>query len=129
MVKKLEKVLIVDDEECHKELIRHTIKKFGCTYNEASNVDECRNHLNLSEYDLLIIDNHMPAETNRGRNQGVEFIETIKTTKMYPHMTIILYSSSPDACNRAKELGVKSIEKDAMELRYYLQEHYLPNTQ
>lgn len=102
---KIKNVLIVDDNDNNRNILKQILKLKNITTDEAKNGFEALQHLaNHHQYDVIIMDYHMPYMN------GLETIQKIResfypTQQNSPH--ILLYSSSNDSNSiRCKELGI-----------------------
>jgi CheY-like chemotaxis protein len=80
-------ILVVDDDEQVRGLIKRILKQFGYSVREASDGKEASGLLNLREPDLLITDMSMPQKT------GNMLIEEMRT--QHPDIPIIAVSGAP----------------------------------
>ena len=71
-LKEIQRVLIVDDEEYNRKLIRHILEKHGVHCQEAENGDQAWEIANQSTLDLVITDLRMP-EAN-----GLDLLKNIR---------------------------------------------------
>ncbi|MGY5354118.1 PAS domain S-box protein [Wenyingzhuangia sp. IMCC45467] len=99
-------VLIVDDNDNNRDILKQILRLKNITSDEAKNGFEALQLLaDNKEYDVIIMDYHMPYMN------GIETIEKIRDS-FYPlpevSPIILLYSSSSDAdiIPKCKELGV-----------------------
>ena len=60
------KILVVDDEPCIRELIRHVLRGSGHEVADASNPDEAMDFCRASRTDLVITDMIMPGHDGPG---------------------------------------------------------------
>lgn len=70
-------VLIVDDEEISRDIVKSMLAEMGATYVEAADGDEALAILDTQTFDLIILDVLMPNEDGIGvllkaKNRGVE---------------------------------------------------------
>jgi putative nucleotidyltransferase with HDIG domain len=100
MEEKKARILIVEDEEPIRNLLRRLLEMndYQCTL--AANTEEARECLKESHFELILSDQIMPGET------GLEFLEYVLSN--YPEAKSIMVSvmDSPDIAKRAMELGV-----------------------
>ncbi len=96
------KILIVDDEECMRQLVRDALRREGFTPFEASNIHEAIGQLGKEQFDLLITDLNMP------KGDGLELISHIK--KQSPLTQIIVITAFPEKrkLKQINELGVSA---------------------
>lgn len=67
----MQKILIVDDEEILRMLIRDTLEDSSYILDEAENGQEALDKLLNEDYDLVLLDNMMPVLT------GIEVLEKL----------------------------------------------------
>ena len=91
------RILIVDDEEFVRRLIRHYLKDTTHVVREARDGREALNLVRAEAPDLVVTDNAMPAMT------GVEMIKVLKAE--YPETRIIAMSG----------LGVEEAQKHGVD--------------
>lgn len=70
-------VLIVDDDELSRKIIKNMLEEMGATHTEANDGEEALLKLESESFDLVILDILMPNEDGIGvllkaRNRGVE---------------------------------------------------------
>ncbi len=95
------KILVVDDDEGVKLILRRLIGlKLFTTPIEASNGLEGLLKVEKEGPDLVLLDIGMPL---RG---GVEFLETLRESKTYASIPVIVISSSKDKDIVAKLIGL-----------------------
>ncbi len=81
------KVLIVDDQELSREILREILEGFGCICHEAVGAKDAINKIKNSEYDFILMDWNMP-EIN-----GKDAIKEIKRELKSKTPTIIMVSA------------------------------------
>ncbi len=79
-------VLVVDDEEQMRKLIRLVLQKEGCAVIEASNGKEAIRHMQKADIDLVISDVVMPDM------DGLELIREIR--RVHPEIKILAISGA-----------------------------------
>jgi CheY-like chemotaxis protein len=99
-------VLVVDDEDQMRKLIRLVLQKEGHTVVEASNGKKAVQHIQENEIDLVISDVVMPDM------DGIELIQEIR--KAHPKMKILAISGAGQEgpglyLNIAERLGADAI--------------------
>ncbi|HYJ37997.1 MAG TPA: response regulator [Chitinophagaceae bacterium] len=88
-------ILIIDDEEQLRKLLRRIIGLEGFTVDEAGTLRNGMDVLKRKEIDVILCDVKLPD------GNGVDFIKEAK--KNYPLIEIILltaYGNIPDGCKR-----------------------------
>ncbi|GAB6189693.1 hypothetical protein JCM30566_14340 [Marinitoga arctica] len=96
------KVLIVDDNNTNRFIIKEYIKTLGMKYDEAENGKEALKKLHQEEFDIVLIDNQMPEMT------GLELAEEIN--KELKEVKKILLTSLLN--------NDKNIEKDIINYKF-----------
>ena len=91
------KVLLIDDDRKHSELLRAYLKQFGITLECAGDADEGLLKLARSEPDLLLLDVMLP-----GRD-GFEICREIRKTSNIP---IIMLTARGDVFDRISGLEI-----------------------
>jgi CheY-like chemotaxis protein len=95
------KVLIVDDEEVIRRVVRTHLLKRGYEVTEARDGEEALRHLEKEAYDLLICDVMMP------RKDGWEVLREVKSdarTRSLPVLLLTGRNQDPDMA-KGRELG------------------------
>ncbi|PKP32816.1 MAG: hypothetical protein CVT99_03865 [Bacteroidetes bacterium HGW-Bacteroidetes-16] len=90
-LKQLE-VLIADDEEFNRYVLKGILKNWGTSFQEVKNGEEAVKATSLKKFDVILMDLHMP-EMN-----GIEAAKTI--IKTHPGITIVAISASNDQLDR-----------------------------
>jgi len=93
------KVLVVDDEPMNRELFRGYLEMEGYEVLEASNAEEGRELLILTEPDLILLDVMMPGE------DGFSLCKFIKENWQEPFLPVVLVTALHDKENRIKGLS------------------------
>ncbi|HEX3036143.1 MAG TPA: HD domain-containing phosphohydrolase [Thermodesulfobacteriota bacterium] len=88
--KEKEKVLIVDDEETVRDVLKYTLEELGYVCESAENGFECLKKVySHSNYEIILLDVNMPM---------LNGIETLKKLKSYsPDISVIMISAARDA--------------------------------
>ena len=84
-------LLVVDDDERLRDLLRRYLSDNGFRVTAASNAAEARQKLNSLEFDLLIVDVMMPGET------GFELTASLKSNRKAP---VLLLTAMAEPENR-----------------------------
>lgn len=105
-VEAIRKVLIIDDNEKNRIILRHMLEHWGIETEEAAHGQEALQKLkNKKDYNVIIVDYNMP-ELN-----GIQVIERIRKEHLSDpnEQAIIMYTSSedPEVIKGCHELGVK----------------------
>ena len=94
----LNHILVVDDDDRIRNLLKDFLKDKKFIVSTAENAIEAKEKLNSFKFDLIVLDVMMPGQ------DGYELTKEIKKTKKYP---IILLTAKGEVENRIKglELG------------------------
>lgn len=96
------KVLIVDDDEMMRRLVRRALTSFGFTrIQEAENGAEGVAAASRDRPDIIICDYHMPGM------HGLQLVETVRSDGALDHTAIIMLSAADDRAviENARDLG------------------------
>lgn len=98
-------VLIIDDDEMSRGLLRLVLEYDGCECVEAENGTSGLSLLKSKSFDVVILDNGMPAMT------GMEFLNRLQHYPQKPDIPIIMVTGFLNAVIRenATRLGVYAI--------------------
>lgn len=104
-VEKIERVLIIDDNDQNRLILKHMLHKWNIETDEAADgVEALRMMQSRTDYDVAIVDYNMP-----GMN-GLELIAEIRKQKLSVpgSQAIVMYTSSedPDVVKGCQELKV-----------------------
>lgn len=91
-------LLVVDDDQRIRELLRRYLSNEGFRVTVAGNAAEARRHLASLTFDLLIVDVTMPGET------GLDFTADLRASSSVP-VLILTARSEPESRVRGLELG------------------------
>lgn len=80
----MQKILIVDDEEILRMLIRDTLEDSPYILDEAENGQDALDKLLIEDYDLVLLDNMMPILT------GMEVLENLPTARKESMIILML---------------------------------------
>ena len=96
------KVLLAEDDEGVRALIRDTLAMNGYDVEEASDGEEALGKLKGSKYSLLVLDIHMP------RRSGLEVLEVLRASPDYKKLPVLIVTTDGmlEPMKRASELGV-----------------------
>ncbi|MEK7704546.1 MAG: response regulator [Myxococcota bacterium] len=92
------RVLIVDDQEDIRELLRAIVEKDGHTTLQASNAREAETQLKDS-VDLMLLDIDMPGET------GVELLLRMRRGEVRPTVPTVFVTAYPERCSPLQATG------------------------
>ncbi|MCJ7786079.1 MAG: response regulator [Desulfobacterales bacterium] len=81
------KILIVDDEEVIRKILRILLDKLGYEVKEAANAEQAMQELKKDDFDLLICDILMP------KKDGWEVIKEAKSNSKTKNMPVILLTA------------------------------------
>jgi len=108
-----EKILIIDDDRTYISQIAEILEEEGYLIGFTTNPQVGYTMLDSAEYDLIILDIHMPRIT------GLEVLKELKSSKTTKLIPILMSTgdSSKDSVQQAIQLGaddyiVKPIELD-----------------
>jgi PAS domain S-box-containing protein len=98
------RLLVVDDNQVNRMIVKDYLKSTGATIDEASSGDDALRVLwsGRRDYDLILMDVRMPGM------DGFEVIERIRQDRVAGEPPVILLTSDddPDHGARAREMGV-----------------------
>jgi CheY-like chemotaxis protein len=92
-------ILVVDDDESIRELLRLHLSGAGYEVNVAADAISAGYMILRSVPDLIITDIGMP------HMDGFEFIAALKADKSVPYIPVVFLTSMEDGDHRGKELG------------------------
>lgn len=81
-------ILIVDDEESIRELIKELLSINGHTFDMAANGAEALERLRKSKYDLVVMDRNMPKMT------GVQAVAMLRSNPAFKDLRVIMCTSA-----------------------------------
>lgn len=81
-------ILIVDDEESIRELIRMVLETNGHTFDLAADGSEALERLRKAKYDLVIMDRNMPKMT------GVQALTVLRTNPAFKDLKVLMCTSA-----------------------------------
>ena len=81
-------ILVIDDDERLRELLRRFLEESGFRVTDANSAAEARDYMKAMHFDLLVIDVMMPGET------GVEFLASIRPTENIPALFLTALSET-----------------------------------
>ena len=95
------RVLIVDDLPTNRKVLQLLVKKFGAQTQSCSSGEEALELLSSEEFDLILLDLHMP--TMSGFEVG-ERIVASRSGKL-PYLVAQTADETVQACDRTREIG------------------------
>jgi CheY-like chemotaxis protein len=100
-------ILVVEDDDAIRHLIREAIRAAGFTVSSVSLADEALGVLDSNQFDLIVLDLGMP----RGTMQGMELLARIREIERWKHIPVVILSGYGDLVNRdvTARLGVAAI--------------------
>jgi len=101
----VKKILVVDDENFNRDIIKKVLIKEGFSILEATNGKESLKMLESNDIDLILMDIMMPIM------DGFKAIETIKKQSLYKKLPIIAITALSDTqtYQKALKLGAKTL--------------------
>lgn len=81
-------ILIVDDEESIRELIKEVLSINGHTFDMAGNGAEALELIRAKKFDLVIMDRNMPKMT------GVQAVAMLRTNPSYKDLKVLMCTSA-----------------------------------
>jgi two-component system chemotaxis response regulator CheY len=81
-------ILVVDDEESIRALIKEVLSSLSCTFDEAGNGSEALEKLRQGKYDLVIMDRNMPTMT------GIQALSILRANPQFKALKVIMCTSS-----------------------------------
>jgi two-component system phosphate regulon response regulator OmpR len=88
----LQHILVVDDDNRLRELLRSYLSKNGFAVTSADNAGSARRQLESMEFDLIVLDVMMPGET------GLEFARALRKTQN--NVPILMLTAMGEASDR-----------------------------
>lgn len=102
------RILIVDDDQCMRELLQLHLRSAGYEVAVAEDAVVAGRMILKSPPDLLIVDVEMPYIN------GVEFVATLVADQTVPYIPVIFLTATPHFEVRAAELGAGYLQKPCM---------------
>ncbi len=101
----MKRILIVDDFQPGRLVLRETLEMQGYSCQESVNGLEALNTLKIKQFDLIITDNAMPVMT------GLEMAQSLATTPLNQRTPIILLTGQPSdrLYREARKTGLLAI--------------------
>ena len=93
------KILVVDDDESLRELLRMHLASAGYDVSTAADAINAGYLVLKNPPDLILSDVNMP------HMDGFEFVAALKSDKTLPYIPVIFLTSVEDGDHRGKELG------------------------
>jgi CheY-like chemotaxis protein len=96
------RILVVDDEESIREVVRRLLSLHGHTVETAVNGAEALDRLQNRKYDLMIIDRFMP------KMSGVDAVAVLRTSPKFKDLKILMVTmtSTTKDVDEAFDAGV-----------------------
>ncbi|MFT6734805.1 MAG: two-component system phosphate regulon response regulator PhoB [Polaribacter sp.] len=92
------KILLVEDEEPIREMLRYALEKDGYEVIEVANAMMARESLMTERPNLAIVDWMMPEES------GVEFIKRLKQDEIWANLPVIMLTARVEEMDKVKGL-------------------------
>ncbi len=90
------KVLIVDDEEVIRKILRIHLAKLGYEVTEAADGEQAIEELGKDDFDLLICDILMP------KKDGWEVVKEVKSNSRTKHLPVIVLKAKNEEADMVK---------------------------
>lgn len=99
-------ILIVDDEESIRKILKTTLEGKGYKVDIAENGEEALIALKINDYNLIISDMKMP------KMDGIEFLKNLKERKSKALILFLTSAEKQEVLSRALQYGIDGfIEK------------------
>ena len=107
----MKRILIVDDLEPLRLVLREKLEMKGYTCQEVENGSEAMETLQTTQFDLVITDNQMPVMT------GLEMVQSLAKKPTEQRTPIILLTGHPShhLYSEARQAGVQGVFKKPYE--------------
>jgi len=92
------KILLVEDEQPIREMLRYALEREDYIVEEAGNATQAREFLAKNRPDLAIVDWMMPGET------GVEFIRRLRKDEVLADLPVIMLTARVEEMDKVKGL-------------------------
>lgn len=99
-------ILLVDDNEINRQLVRHILAEDYQTIQEATNGVECLQALKRNSFDLVLLDLNMPVKS------GFEVLEELQSSRntgstsgRLPAVIVLSADTDPTTISRSFQLG------------------------
>ena len=101
----MKQILIVDDSPDLHLILRDLLEHHGYSCEEAENGAEALKYLTITNFDLIITDNHMPVLG------GLEFLHQLGTCSEKPYPPVIFLSGvlNKEITGRAIQAGARAV--------------------
>jgi len=98
----MKKIVVVEDFNTSRQIIKRTLEKLGYEVLEASDGREALKYFDGGKIDLLVSDYNMP------NMNGAELIEYVRAKDEYKYIPILMLSTETNVAkqNRAKEAKI-----------------------
>jgi CheY-like chemotaxis protein len=97
------RILVVDDNEINRDILKRRLKRFGCSIDEAENGMDALDMLHQNEYDLVLLDIMMPVMN------GFDTLEKIKSDPQSASIPVIMITADDrsDSAEKCFALGAE----------------------
>ncbi|WP_196138864.1 phosphate regulon transcriptional regulator PhoB [Aliikangiella sp. G2MR2-5] len=92
------KLLLVDDEQPIREMLRYAFEKEGYQIEEAESAKQAREIMSRKRPDLAIVDWMMPGES------GVELVRSLRKDELYTDLPVIMLTARVEEKDKVKGL-------------------------
>jgi two-component system, OmpR family, phosphate regulon response regulator PhoB len=92
------KILLVEDEQPIREMLRYALEREGFKVEETGNAAEARDYLTRQKPDLIVVDWMMPGEN------GVEFIRRLRKDEIVAALPVIMLTARVEENDKVKGL-------------------------
>jgi two-component system, chemotaxis family, chemotaxis protein CheY len=98
----MKKIVVVEDFNTSRQIIKRTLEKLGYEVLEASDGREALKYFDGGKIDLLVSDYNMP------NMDGAQLIEYVRSKEEYKYIPILMLSTETNVAkqNRAKEAKI-----------------------
>ena len=81
------RVLIVDNEELNREVLERRLSRYGCHTESVIDGKKALEKLSASEYDLVLLDIHMP------QMNGIDVLRLIRREERLKHLPVVMITA------------------------------------
>ena len=100
----MKRVLIADDKESSRELVRTVLEHAGCVVEEAADGREALAKIMYDSPNLVVLDLHMPGL------DGFEVMETLRQNPQYASLPIVALTASAMQGDRERALAAGFVD-------------------
>ncbi|HTX36591.1 MAG TPA: ATP-binding protein [Bryobacteraceae bacterium] len=97
-----EKVLVVDDDDLSRYLIRHTLREFPCAILEAADSHEALQLMRHEKPDLITLDLGLPGLS------GFDLLDELKADPRTQHIPVVVITSKRLSTTEREELAARA---------------------